>query len=280
MKHISLLAAALLAATLFSCENSDIEPVAGPMPLVVEGWIEEGEAPVVIVTRAVDLTQPAASFDGFVEKWGRVSIFDGDKRYILTGRKNDDYMPSFIFTASRLKGKAGHTYRLLIETETDTAEAVATLLPSPSLKPLKVVPVEGPDTLFMVRAEVDGIDSDGYYKFFARSELTESRFYASFMGTFAGCDYDPEAGYYITRGVHSSFSDEELGHYYKAGDRVTVKLCSLEPRLYDFWRVYDSNVSLSQNLFFTFAENCPGNVTGALGYWAAYGTSSRSVRIK
>ena len=88
----------IIAAMLCTAGCVDDGPAMpdGPMPLVVEGWIEEGMAPIVMVTRAVDLTTDTASFDGFVEKWARVSIYDGEERYMLTGRINNDYMPPCI----------------------------------------------------------------------------------------------------------------------------------------------------------------------------------------
>lgn len=273
---------AAVACVPWACEEADIEPDAGPMPLVVEGWIEEGQSPMVILTRAVDLSQPSPSFDDFVEKWARVSVFDGDTRYVLTGRIDHRYTPPFVYTSARLKGKVGHTYRLLVETETDTLEAVATMLPAPDLLPLEAVHAEGqPDSLYAIRARIDGtVPDDGLYKFFSRAQPEERRFYGSFMGTFRGSDYNPETGMTITRGIHSLYSDEDFSHFYTAGTRVSVKICSLEPALYDFWHTYDNSVSLSQNLFFTFAGNCPSNVDGALGYWAAYGSSTRTIVVK
>ena len=122
----------VVSLCMAGCVDDGPEMPDGPMPLVVEGWIEEGLAPVVMVTRAVDLTTDTASFDGFVEKWARVSIYDGDERYVLTGSVNRDYMPPFIYTSSRLRGQTGHTYRLVVETESDTVEAETTMLPSPS----------------------------------------------------------------------------------------------------------------------------------------------------
>lgn len=277
MKHTIL--TILLIFSLWGCAGIGDEPSLQKLPLVVEGWIEENESPIVIVTHAIDLTQPTDSFDGVVEKWGRVSVFDGDTRYILTGRLNKDYTPSFVFTSSRLKGKVGHTYRLLIETETDTVEAFASMLPAPFLLPLKAEKVEGTDSLYYIRADVDGVEPDKFYKFFAKSLNTEKRFYGTFLGTFSGADYDENTGIKITKGIHSGYSDETFDHYYHSGDRVNVKLCSLEPEIYDFWHVYDDNVMLSENVFFTFDGNCPSNIVGGLGYWAAYGTSIRSILI-
>lgn len=266
---------------LCSCEEPGITSLGEKPPLVVEGWIEEGQPPMVFVTHAADLTVDSASFDGFVEKWSRVSVFDGDTRYILTGRINKAYMPQFVYTTSRLKGKVGHSYRLVVETDTDTVESYAEMLPSPRLDKLTPVPVEGSDSLFAIRADISGIENDSYYKIFARSEKCETRFYGSFLGTFRGSSYDSGKGWTVTRGVHSGYNrDENFSHYYAEGDRVTVRVCRLEPGLFEFWHVYDNNVSLSQNLFFTFAGNCPSNITGGLGYWAAYGYSQKTVKIK
>jgi len=38
-------------------------------------------------------------------------------------------------------------------------------------------------------------------------------------------------------------------------------------------------VLMSGNLFFTFADNCPTNIDGGLGYWAAYGSSLSIINI-
>ena len=112
--------------SLSACENQDPSMSDQSMPIVVEGWIENGVSPVVMVTHAVNLTADSVSFDNFVEKWCRVSVYDGDTRYLLTGTVNKDYTPSFIFTSSSLKGKTGHAYRLLIEFEARTIQSTST----------------------------------------------------------------------------------------------------------------------------------------------------------
>lgn len=264
-----------------ACVDDGPDMPQGAMPLVVEGWIEEGMTPVVMVTRAVDLTADTASFDGFVEKWARVSIYDGDDCYILTGRINHDYMPPFIYTSSRLRGQTGHTYRLVVETETDTVEAVSTMLPSPAISRIECVPLAGSDTLFSLVAYVDDVAPGAYYKFFSRTVGLESRYYGTFLGTFAADAYNLEKGWVITRGVHSGYDEgAEFSHYFSKGAIVSVNLSAIDRSLYNFWNAYDSNVSLSQNLLFTFAGNCPTNISGGLGYWAAYTSNRRTVTVR
>lgn len=264
-----------------ACEESyDLSDIKGTMPLVVEGWIEEGEAPVVMVTRALDLNDENASLDDAVEKWCRVTVFDDGTPYVLTARKNTDYLPSFIFTHSRLKGKTGHTYRLFVETDDTVATAEALLRPSASIRRLEAVPTQDSDSLFSLRAYIDNARQDGYYKFFCKGK-DDRRHFPSFLGNLEGRMYDGEQGFPVSRGIHSAFLEDKSGfsHFFTSGELVEVKICSIDRSLYDFWNAYDQNVSLSANVFFNFVSDCPGNVVGAKGYWAAYGSSLRVCRI-
>ena len=61
---IYILCALALVASLWGC--ADDEPELrddAEMPIVVEGWIENGAYPMVIITRAIDLTKPMDSLD-------------------------------------------------------------------------------------------------------------------------------------------------------------------------------------------------------------------------
>lgn len=267
---------------LFSCVSCayDEPTLQDATPLVVEGWIERGEAPVVIVTRAVDMTSDSPTFDDFVEKWCRVSIIDNGKQYILSGKIDKDYTPSFIFTSSKLRGEIGHAYTLRIESENDTIESTTRISQTPIIESITPILIEGTDSLYKLNMRIKNIDTNAYYKIFTKTNLLESRFYGSFLGTFSGKDYNPESGVDITRGVHSSYDEDKFNHYFQKGDQVTLKLCTMERELFDFWKIYDNNVSLSGNLFFTFSENCPHTFSNALGYWAAYGMSRYSITVR
>lgn len=281
MKQLKFLIAVTLGVgfMISGCDDAG-EPFGEKLPMVVEGWIEDGEAPIVIVTHAVDLTADSASFEDIVEKWGRVSIFDGDERVVLSGSLNRDYMPSFIFTTPRLKGKPGHSYRLLIETEEETVESYAAI-PAEDVSIVSLAPerVEGADSLYQIRAKVRGIDPSGCYKFFVKSRDKETRFFGSFLGSFRGSEYDDEKGFVITKGKHSAYSGQPTERYFKPGEMVTVKLCSMEEAVFEFWKVYDSQITLSDNLFFNFTGDQPTNISGGRGYWGAYNTSLRTIYI-
>ncbi len=279
MKNLPFLLLLLFSLiAIAGCEDTGPNFMSENMPLVVEGWIEEGEAPVVMVTRALNLNDTSQSLEDVIQKWCRVSIFDGDTRYLLSGKIDKSYTPPFVFTTSGLKGEIGHTYRLFIETETETIESTGHILTAPLIEKVIAEKAEG-DSLYQLRVFLKDIDPQGYYKLFSKSQREDSRFYGSFLGTFSGTQYDSEEGWVVTRGIHTSYNQEDFSHFYKTGDIVYIKVCSIEKGVYDFWKVYESNVSLSNNLFFTFTENCPSTLSGALGYWGTYGTSTSAIRI-
>lgn len=273
MKTISILSVLILMA---ACTGPADEPAVNDMPLVVEGWIEEGEAPVVMVTHAIDLTQDVPSFDDFVEKWGRVTIYDNDRPYILTGRINSGYTPSLIFTSSRLKGKVGHTYRLTIETENDYAEAMVTMEPAPQISSIETIKEDDGYSF-----KVDVSRTDGVIQFRTRIIGSEGRFYPAFCATLPINDI-PSGGFRVTRGIHAAYDEEQadnFSHYFAPGETVMLKVCRIPDELLPFWTAYDNAISLSGNIFLSMPQNCPGNIRGALGYFSASGISTEAISL-
>ena len=61
--------------------------------------------------------------------------------------------------------------------------------------------------------------------------------------------------------------------YFHRGDRVAVKLATLEEPMYDFWSQYTNIYNSTGTMIPTTPDNLAGNVTGAIGYWAGYGIS-------
>lgn len=275
MKYTYILILSILLC-LVSCDNQADEPFYEKMPVVVEGWIEEGQAPIVMVTHAVDLTTETPSFDDFVEKWGRVTIYEDEQPYILTGRINNGYTPSLIFTSSRLKGKVGHVYRLTIETETDFVEATVTMKAAPEI--ISVIPVEETDGYSL---KVNLSAHQGPVQFQTRSVPEDGRFYPAFCASLLAKDI-PADGFTVTRGIHASYDEDQaanFSHFFHAGETVMVKVCRIPDELLPFWTAYDHAVSLGGNIFLSMPQNCRGNITGGLGYFTANGISTIAITL-
>ena len=76
----------ILPLLVLSC-TAEEQP--GETQLVVEGWIENGEHPVVMVSESIGVTTntpiDAGAMVGHLAKWAKVSISDGENTVLLTG---------------------------------------------------------------------------------------------------------------------------------------------------------------------------------------------------
>ena len=82
--HILLIAS--LFMLLLSCQDTFLP--ADKDEIVVEGWIDAGSFPVVIVTRSLpvrlrDYGIPLDEISDYVEKWAKVTVSDGENSVVL-----------------------------------------------------------------------------------------------------------------------------------------------------------------------------------------------------
>ena len=121
---------------------------------VVEGWIESGGNPVVILTRTFTVTAKEETEEekSVVLSWSKVTVSDGEQSVILTGDIDNRYFPPYIYTTSRMKGVPGRTYSLTVETEGRTMTAQTTIPMPDSLEALTVTPCAEADSLFQITA--------------------------------------------------------------------------------------------------------------------------------
>ena len=89
---------ALAFAAVFGCSFPDMH---GYRPeIVVEGWIEDGGYPVVIVTTTVPVTDEFkewGSLNDHVVRWAKVTVSDGEREEVLTGKMDKDYFPPYVY---------------------------------------------------------------------------------------------------------------------------------------------------------------------------------------
>ena len=113
MKPFRTILTVISLAVLLGCQDI-VLPSYAPQ-IVVEGWIENGGFPVVIITTTVPVNESvkdSSDLKNHIIRWGKVSISDGEKEVILSGRKDERFFPPYIYTTSKLKGEVGKTYLL------------------------------------------------------------------------------------------------------------------------------------------------------------------------
>ena len=120
----------LLLSLLFAaCDDGDIQPTP-QQSLVVEGWIENGEFPIVIVTKTLPISDDYQNMDNLFDhlvRWAKVTISDGENSVVLSGRYDDTYYPPYVYTTSYMRGELGKTYSLTVEYEGQKLTAQTTI---------------------------------------------------------------------------------------------------------------------------------------------------------
>lgn len=281
MKNILFLPAVIIAlSAAVSCDGDYINPSAPDM--VVEGWIEDGGYPVVILTQSVPISEEwddVGDLNNYVIKWATVKVSCGADTVILTGKVNRDYFPPYIYTTgdSRMRGNAGGTYSLTVDYKGFHATAVTTIPQSPpGIVSSRVEKCEGTDSLHrIVVSFTDNASEKNWYQFFVcRRDVTE-QFFAAYLGSVDDAVVNGMVDYTVYN--RGDIREKDSSPYFKTGEEVLVKLAQVDSLSYLFWDDYTKIVSSSSNLFFAPYSSIRSNVNGAAGYWC--GMNSRTVRL-
>lgn len=265
----------LLPLFILSSCLTDYE-VDTPLQLVVEGWIDSGDFPVVIVTTTVPVTEERQELDElgqYILRWARVAISDGEEEVVLTGKLDRRYFPPYVYTTSRLRGKPGVRYHLTVDYKDFHAEAETTIPQPVPLDSLRVSRCHDSDTLYQVHAFFhDDLAERRYYKFFTCMGRRSRMFFSSYMQTLSNEVFAPgeevEANVYKGRLVTER---DTYVPYFKESDTLLVKFASMDSLSFRFWEQMERNMTLGNFPMTSVKKNPQTNIRGGLGYWCGYG---------
>lgn len=258
--------------------NIDFEP-----QIVVEGWIENNGRANVLLTQWLPLYSGGEEVPAMdiPIKWAKVTLSDGEREEILVGRVDKDYLTSFVYTSSIIKGEYGKTYYLKVEYSGRTLTA-ETYIPEP-VKIENVTVEKYEDSLYSITATFkDNPNQKNYYKFFTKVESLNKRFLPSFMSTITDeGSNDNIITLEVNRGMKiTEISEVKYTPYYHLDDTVAIKLTQISEATFDFWTDYESEIMNGKNPLFPSTTNLKSNIKGGKGIWAGYSRDEEIVIIK
>ena len=250
--------------------------------LVIEGWVEDNARPIVMVTTTVpDDTEyrDVEDLKKHIVRWAKVTVSDGDKDVILSGRIDKQYVTSYIYTKDTFEAEEGKTYTITAEYGGRKATASVKVPSAVDLQYLKVEKVEDKDGAYRIVAGLqDPPSTVDRYKFFVRREGKDSTYMSSFLGYVDDANLSSEVEEIaVYRGY--SILNEDGDQYFSADDVVYIKFCVLDDQTWKYWSDFEDIFSLSRNPFFPVTSRIRSNVTGGLGYWSGYGARYYKVSI-
>jgi len=262
----------MLFLLLVSCSH---QPHLQPN-IVVEGWIEQGKPPVVMLHESVSSDKigdwyTTDELKNLVINWGKVTISDGEKDIILTGKTDTMFMPPYIYTTGKMLGEAGKRYSIKVEYSGLTVTGETQLLTPPSFEQIEIKQLKDNTFSIIGKFVEKGMPYSGYALF--GKKQGEKQYTLCFNGVFSSVNTNDTLFVDIFKASNAMSSDNGLKTYYVLNDTISIRFSRLDEQAYEFWNKYQS-LSFSNSLIFSpVYENYPTNLTGGLGYFFAYGAT-------
>lgn len=279
---------------LTACEKSvNIQPASQKPLLVVDGSIENGKPPLVILSTSLNYFSEinADIVIASIVTGAKVSISDGSvvsqlqeyKQPLGGGYDLVYYSSDTSDIATAVIGQPGKTYKLQIEYNNEQYTSVTDI---PSVA--KTV-----DSLWWKPAPHNGDTT----KVVVMGRLTDPKGYGNYIRYFTKVNSDPYLPgalsvyddqltdgttyeYQMDQGIdrNNPPGEDDYG-FFRRGDTVTAKLANIDKATFDFWRTLEFSYQSIGNPF-SNPTKVLGNISnGALGAFCGYGVQYKTLVI-
>ncbi len=291
--HILLISFILLIA---ACEKDITVTIPKPTEgLVVEGYIESGKAPYVILTKnspyfdEVDLN----SLSSLLVLDAIVIVSNGSITDTLDFLFNPTQFPFAFYSSNKIIGEYGKSYDLQIIHQNDTLYSTTSI---PDLVPIDSLVFEGEkefaeDSLGYIWVYFsDPAGENNYYKIYGMVLEEDSFFlnpYSSILDdkilngqlfqfpTYRGMTGTEGAA---SDTVEIDYSDQSR-FMYKVGQKAVIKISSLDVETYLFWKSVETQRSSGGNPFAS-PSSVFSNIENGLGIWGGYAAAIDTLDIQ
>lgn len=274
----------MLLAVICACE----EPSVPEAPkAVIEGTFNSDGFPEVIFSSSI---VPSISGDlaEVMINWGKVTISDGEREVILSGRIDNSCLPPFRYYSQEIQGVPGKRYTVIAKFKDLYAESTA-LMPVPTPIDSLTFSPTSVDTLKAVTLHfMSPDDTPAFYYLTLQHNERESRPGICMMSTL--CADRPRTHYTIPVLRPKLKTNEFFANGNGGGERIhisqlisgeewIVRLNRVDQAVYEFWKAYDNMIMFSTSPFISTNESLPSNVTGGLGVWSPQGSTHMIFKV-
>ncbi len=291
----NVIALFLIIIFITSCEkNVTVEIPKATEEIVVEGVIETDAVAIVFLSHTLPF-------------FGQINISDillnsilGATVIVEDGSMTDTLFqitPLYgIYMGSKIHGTPGNKYKLTVIAEDKILHAFTSIPMPVKLDSVWWKPNGNRDSLGFAWAHLSDPDTIGNcYRWYAKrinrytfgediGKIKDSTFIPppgsvfedKFINT-KSFDLSFPRGKFQFSNKKDDLNDEEF--YFKRGDTIVIKFCSIDQSHFEFWRAEETQVQNNGNPFGSPAP-LPSNILGGLGFWGGYAPSFDTIIAK
>ena len=307
LMKINILLVSVTLILAFACRKKKIQEIAlsQPQELVVDGTIETGLNPIVILSRSSDIYSPT-DLESFLQNFvysaalkvvnqldtidlelkaiGDLDITHQKKLAEMLGLKKLKKvleLPLLVYTTNSIVGVINQSYELIIDHNANRYTGTTYIPEATALDELywNIEPGSTEYGYSWAKLSDPANQYDAYKWEVKRTNVKDDGTLKDdiFMRS-NDCYFDDE----FCDGLSFDFSYEspvprrdsthlqEFKRFYRLGDTLVVKFSKLDQNVYEFYRCKAHQISNAGNPFAT-PINIPSNMSeGALGIWAGY----------
>lgn len=250
--------------------------------VVVEGWIEDGGFPVVILTRPMPISSVYRRMDklsDYIVQWAKVTVSCGKDSVVLTGKYDPHYYPPFVYTTGRMRGEAGKQYSLTVDYRDIHATAMTTIPASPPYCSFFIEPYKGTYGRYQIKASFrDDSSKRNYYQFLICEGPESSHYHLSYLGSISNEIISGKVEVPVYR--EPQLLQGRYQPYFTADDVFSIKFAKVDETSFKIWESLTKNLILSSNMFFSTSSDVLTNISGGYGYWCGYNAQVHHVVIR
>lgn len=271
-----------LIMLLFALSSCSHEPI-DHSKMVVEGWIDAGKHPVVMLHTSYSLTQSTPDTTQLIDVlaehmvlFGKVIIFDGEDSVTLTGRVDTNYLPPYIYTTTKIIGEVGQTYTLHATYKDFFVKSKTEIPPKASFDSIRVTEY---GTQLNVVGYASNLEPGTPYILMART--TNQRQY-KICPTGAFRATAPSMAITINNPIDFTGEKLMLQTLFPKTDSVgvSIKFAQVGEAEFLMWDSYIAQ-NMTQGLFFMETHgNILSNIEGGNGYWCGMGASEYTLSLE
>jgi len=246
--------------------------------LVIEGYIEAGGFPVVMVSTSMLPSEMPVSIDSLedhIVRWAKVKVSDGTNEVFLTGMRSKNHFPPYIYTTTAIRGEEGKKYALSVDYGTVHAEAQTIIPKSVPIDDVRVEPSS--DTLSKIFIRFTDPEDKNWYRLFVKVQDSGDNYLPSLFGLSDDSGFSGKSEMRVRRGYGNKMRNYQVD--FRDGEFLDIKLATCTEDMYQYWKVFENNMFYGRIPFFPATESMQGNISGAQGYWAGYGISAVEIQL-
>ena len=263
-----------------SCEREDYTTESGETKLVVEGWMDEGDVARVLLSHSVPISElvDSSNFLKYAIRSALVIVSDDTDSDTLRLTSASQYLPPFLYVGEKIIGKTDGTYKLTIKYLSRTLTAETTIPPSVPINNVQYIHQNPADTTGNLTIEFTHPgDRHSYYQVATMIDGHDKVFVPCLYGNFNSQNFSsPDVQIKLIRGI-SIFPKTNLDLSFTDGDRIFVRLRTMPKEGFDFWNLWQNEITNAQNIIFPANKSLKSNIDGGIGIWCGYGQNT--VRI-